>query len=479
MMFREYPDKFNAALDAFFAKLDRFQCPSPSHSASGIPMRLCLRLLPLLSASALAAQQSSTAGAPDTSAFRRLELPTPNSIRTGSGTPGPDYWQQRADYVIRATLDTSARSLRGEERITYTNNSPDTLRYLWLQLDQNVFNSQSRGSRIFDPRSRFGTGGAEGGVRILKVGAAGGRRRAGTGGEPRGAARLPGQRHGHEGGPRPPAAAQGEAGARDLLVVPLRPQPQPDGHRGDRRRRDLRGRAVVPAARGLRRRPGLEHRAVLRAGRVLPGVRELRREHHRAGRHDRGGDGRAPESGRGADRDPALAPGAGADQREHGRDPRPRRGGRSRLTPGRGVRHPHLAVHRRQRPRFRLGGVAHLHLGRGRGERRQDARDELLPALHRGALEGGDAVRQGRDRELLHPVGALSLPHREQRARDRGRDGVPDDRLLQPAHARDALQRHRPRVRPHLVPHGGGLQRAAVSRGWTRGSTSSSTTTTG
>jgi hypothetical protein len=133
-------------------------------------MRLCLRLLPMLSASALAAQQPTTAGAPDTSAFRRLELPTPTSLRTGSGTPGPDYWQQRVDYVIRATLDTSSRSLRGEERITYTNNSPDTLRYLWLQLDQNVFNSQSRGSKIFDPRSRFGTGGAEGGVRILKVG---------------------------------------------------------------------------------------------------------------------------------------------------------------------------------------------------------------------------------------------------------------------------------------------------------------------
>ncbi|CAN5710443.1 M1 family metallopeptidase [soil metagenome] len=132
-------------------------------------MRLLLRLLPLFSASALSAQQTSTAGAPDTSVFRRLELPAPNSIRTGSGTPGPDYLQQRADYIIRAMLDTSARSLRGEARITYTNNSPDTLRYIWLQLDQNVFHSQSRGTKIFDPRARFGTGGAEGGVRILKV----------------------------------------------------------------------------------------------------------------------------------------------------------------------------------------------------------------------------------------------------------------------------------------------------------------------
>ena len=86
------------------------------------------------------------------SAFRRLELPTPNTVRTGSGAPGPGYWQQRVDYVIRATLDTAARAVRGEERITYTNNSPDTLRYLWLQLDQNLFNSESRGFRMFGQR---------------------------------------------------------------------------------------------------------------------------------------------------------------------------------------------------------------------------------------------------------------------------------------------------------------------------------------
>ena len=95
--------------------------------------------------------------------------PTPNSYRAGSGVPGHEYWQQRVDYAIRATLDTAGRSLRGEERITYTNNSPDTLRHLWLHLDQNLFSSESRGFRIFDQHSRFGTGGAEGGMRILKV----------------------------------------------------------------------------------------------------------------------------------------------------------------------------------------------------------------------------------------------------------------------------------------------------------------------
>ena len=105
----------------------------------------------------------------DTSPFRRLELPTPNTIRTGSGAPGSDYWQQRVDYVIRASLDTAAQRVTGEERITYTNNSPDTLRYLWLQLDQNLFTSSSRGSRIYDQSSRFGTAGAEGGVTLTRV----------------------------------------------------------------------------------------------------------------------------------------------------------------------------------------------------------------------------------------------------------------------------------------------------------------------
>lgn len=135
-------------------------------------MRSGARLLPVLAAllgSPAAAQTPAALGAPDTTAFRRLELPTPTTIRTGSGAPGRDYWQQRVDYVIRATLDTAARSLRGEERVTYTNNSPDTLRYLWLHLEQNFFNSESRGYRIFDQESRFGTAGAEGGMRILKV----------------------------------------------------------------------------------------------------------------------------------------------------------------------------------------------------------------------------------------------------------------------------------------------------------------------
>ncbi|RYE05633.1 MAG: M1 family peptidase, partial [Sphingobacteriales bacterium] len=68
-------------------------------------------------------------------------LPTPNEYRTASGAPGPKYWQQRADYVITAELDEDNRRLFGKETITYTNNSPDELSYLWLQLDENQHSS--------------------------------------------------------------------------------------------------------------------------------------------------------------------------------------------------------------------------------------------------------------------------------------------------------------------------------------------------
>src|SRR4029077_21205107 len=75
----------------------------------------------------------------DTSPFRRLTLPTPTMIREGSGRPGSRYWQERADYTIRAALDTATHTITGSETIRYTNNSPDSLRYLWLQVDQNIY----------------------------------------------------------------------------------------------------------------------------------------------------------------------------------------------------------------------------------------------------------------------------------------------------------------------------------------------------
>jgi hypothetical protein len=78
-------------------------------------------------------------GAPFKDKFRQLEeiLPTPNAYRTGSGAPGHEYWQQQADYKMQIELDDKTQKLSGDETITYTNNSPDVLTYLWLQLDQN------------------------------------------------------------------------------------------------------------------------------------------------------------------------------------------------------------------------------------------------------------------------------------------------------------------------------------------------------
>jgi len=64
-------------------------------------------------------------------------LATPNMFRTASGAPGPAYYQQQADYKIDVELDDKNSKLSGSETITYYNNSPDTLEYLWVQLDQN------------------------------------------------------------------------------------------------------------------------------------------------------------------------------------------------------------------------------------------------------------------------------------------------------------------------------------------------------
>jgi hypothetical protein len=77
--------------------------------------------------------------------FAQLEtlLPTPGTTRSASGAPGPAYWQQRADYRIKARLDEKRHRITASQSITYTNRSPDTLRYLWLQLDQNIFKDGS------------------------------------------------------------------------------------------------------------------------------------------------------------------------------------------------------------------------------------------------------------------------------------------------------------------------------------------------
>ncbi|OEK06199.1 M1 family metallopeptidase [Roseivirga misakiensis] len=84
------------------------------------------------------------------SKFEQMDnmLPTPNSYRTGSGEAGPDYWQQKADYKIKVELDDENQKITGSETITYYNNSPTTLRYLWIQLDQNVRQPENLGTKV-------------------------------------------------------------------------------------------------------------------------------------------------------------------------------------------------------------------------------------------------------------------------------------------------------------------------------------------
>lgn len=71
------------------------------------------------------------------------ELPTPNEYHTASGAPGHNYYQQKADYKMNLVIDDATQILSGFETITYTNNSPDRLDYLWLQLDQNIYDENS------------------------------------------------------------------------------------------------------------------------------------------------------------------------------------------------------------------------------------------------------------------------------------------------------------------------------------------------
>ncbi len=87
--------------------------------------------------------------------FRQLEetLPTPNAYRAASGAPGNEYWQQRADYIIDVELDDEKQHLTGSEQIHYFNNSPDTLKYLWVQIDNNIFSPDSQANKISHPPS--------------------------------------------------------------------------------------------------------------------------------------------------------------------------------------------------------------------------------------------------------------------------------------------------------------------------------------
>ena len=135
-------------------------------------------MLVLLTLASLALPQSVS----DTSPFRALALPAASGARSASGAPGPRYWQQRADYTIRATLDTASNVLTGTERIRYVNRSPDALASVWVQLDQNLFAPGSITSALHQPPLRFAGGvvfdfsgkGFVGGITVDRFAAGGG-----------------------------------------------------------------------------------------------------------------------------------------------------------------------------------------------------------------------------------------------------------------------------------------------------------------
>ena len=114
---------------------------------------LAVALASLVSAflvSAAAADPVQQTKAPFKDAFRQLEgeeWPTPTDYRTASGAPGHRYWQQKVDYKIQARLDEATRTVTAKATITYRNNSPDRLTYLWLLLDQNIFRRDSIAER--------------------------------------------------------------------------------------------------------------------------------------------------------------------------------------------------------------------------------------------------------------------------------------------------------------------------------------------
>lgn len=101
--------------------------------------------------------------------FSALDLPTPNAYRAASGVPGPEYWQQQVNYRIEATLDAQKKSIDARAVVTYINNSPQELPFLWLHLEQNLFRSGSLGAQSIEPGTRFGFRGFEGGLQIKSV----------------------------------------------------------------------------------------------------------------------------------------------------------------------------------------------------------------------------------------------------------------------------------------------------------------------
>ena len=111
---------------------------------------LSILLISILTTTTLKAQNQSNPGSNHGNKFEQLGtlLHDPNVYRTASGAPGPQYWQQRADYDIDVELDDTRQRITGSETITYYNNSPNPLKYLWLQLDENEHDPKNDNRKV-------------------------------------------------------------------------------------------------------------------------------------------------------------------------------------------------------------------------------------------------------------------------------------------------------------------------------------------
>ena len=151
-----------AALFAFTATAQAQQpTPAPATPAPQ-PVPVARPATPPAAAAGPQWLNADTSKRVNQSNFRGLdEWATPNEYRTASGSPGPKYWQQQIDYVIKTSLDTVNHRVTGTERMTYHNNSPDQLGYIWLQLDQDIDKADSRAAlsaralpRTISPQAR-------------------------------------------------------------------------------------------------------------------------------------------------------------------------------------------------------------------------------------------------------------------------------------------------------------------------------------
>ena len=414
---------------------------------------------------------------------RRSAFPRPTS--TGSAPARRDRSTGRTAPTTTSRRRSTRRRRRcsGELRLRYTNNSPDTLRFIWMQMEQNAFKDKSLNSFIFPQDSRFGARGFEGGDVIERFDQLPRARRAGADARSRRASNETVMKVDLA---EPLAPGQDRDVRRRVALPHPRARRRPHGTR----RLAVRARAVVSARRRLRRRARLEHRALPRPGRVLPRVRRLQR---------------TPSPCRPATSSPARA--TLTNPREvltADADRAPRAGGEVGDAGARSSRSTSCRAARRdrRRPARSRGSSAAknvrdvawaaspgIHLGRSRAgraswrtrttARARSSRGRTRPtrrACRSGILRrAGSSIRGRRSRAVEGPISGMEYPMLAMESEERGqvrpvqrRDArdraqlVPDDRRLERARAHVA-GRGLQHLHQHVL-----ARRAAIRRRATR-----------